>query len=253
MTSGEFTDICQNIARLSDPDRFFCAMFLSEPARRGAFVLIAFNHEITRALAPAVSSEVAGPLAGYIRLQWWRDIIGGARFTHEVASPLSELLDGGQVSGRTLQGVLDAREAELSGLSDDEAWLRSMRCGPGGLQRAMGELCGVTDEATLAGLEAAGAAYGTGSLLRHLPAVLRSGRRALPERFSSGEATPEAASWLREQGKAFLRDATAAHGPAALPRVLARRDLKRKPVTGEAARGLGDRLALGFAGLRSRF
>lgn len=250
------------LAQESDPDRFFCAMFLPEPARAAAFTLIAFNNEISRALAPAVSSEIAGSLAGYVRLQWWRDIVAGSRFPHEVATPLGLILDEGLVSQATLLRMIDAREAELAGLLDDAAWTESLLNGAGALQRAFGEIAGIDDLKLLEGLQICGAAYGTGSLLRHLPAILRSGRHPLPAYFAVAEdekteVSGDLVAWLQARGEAFLLEAEAIVPPdkhlLALPMFLARRDLKRPPCEiGYGNRGTRDRLSIALTGLRAK-
>ena len=114
-----------------------------------------------------------------------------------------------------------------------------------------------------------GAAYGSGALRRHLPAVLAAGRCPLPDemleqagvagdRIMQDQAALTALrEALRREGEAFLREAD---GPplrgagrvALLPLVLARRDLRqaagRLPAT-PRGRGLGDRLAVLAAAL----
>lgn len=62
---------------------------------------------------------------------------------------------------------------------------------------------------------------------------------------------------LAEEGRALLRQGMTAPVPrgaiaAALPAVLARRDLARWPRLAPAQRGIGDRLAVTVAGLRGR-
>jgi 15-cis-phytoene synthase len=287
------------IARRFDPDRFFCALFLPRAVRDDAFTVIAFNHESVRALAGLHSRSVAGPLAGLIRLQWWREIVEGAPHPHEVAGPLRALIGAGRVRRDTLLGILDAREAELEGLADWAAWRAAMRGGAGGVQVAIAQIADTRGADTrgagqddpepmrpdqMRAVEALGAAYGVGGLLRHLDAVLAGGRCPLPEsalhEFGlSGDAIRDGAGLqgadpaalaalrarLREEGLAFLAQAGAgagveagrvrlprAVGAAALPGVLARRDLRRGD-GGGADRGLGDRLAVMAAMALGRF
>jgi phytoene synthase len=62
---------------------------------------------------------------------------------------------------------------------------------------------------------------------------------------------------LAEEGRALLRQGADVPVPrgaiaAALPAVLARRDLARWPSLAPARRGIGDRLAVTIAGLRKR-
>lgn len=256
------------IARRADPDRFLCALFLPAAARAAAFTLIAFNHETVRALGGMQSRAVAGPMAGLIRLQWWREIVEGAGHPHEIAGPLRALIADGRVRAETLLGILEAREAELDGLADWPAWRAAMRDGAGGVQVAIAQAAGVTDPAMMRVIEWMGAAYGAGGLARHLDGVLASGRCPVPDcaladAGLSGDAIrdgatlpPDALAAVRaalcREGTEFLAGAGRMRLPravraAALPGVLARRDLARGAGgagPGPAPRGLGDRLAV---------
>ncbi|RBM09316.1 phytoene/squalene synthase family protein [Novacetimonas cocois] len=279
--AGQSTDglsECGAIARRFDPDRFLCALFVPAPAREAAMTLIAFNHECVRALSTPASWAVAGPIAGMIRLQWWRDVIdGGDPQRHPVAIALVELLSRGRVDADTARGIVDARECELDGLPDWDAWRANMRLGAGGVQRAMAEAIGCDDAACRAAVADMGAVYGAGALARHLALVLRSGRCPLPDTAleavsltrdgaREGHATPrqlaELHDALRTEGEAFYAQAMQAAPrlsravlPAALPAVLGRRDLRagvaRDP-DAVAARGIGDRLAVMAAVARGR-
>ncbi|HEY8613226.1 MAG TPA: squalene/phytoene synthase family protein, partial [Roseomonas sp.] len=114
-----------------------------------------------------------------------------------------------------------------------------------------------------------GAAYGLAGTLRSLPVLLVAGREALPrEILSKGSSPSEAADQLRslaasglealEPARHALRGLPRRAVAAALPAVLARRDLARLSSPGwrwdtpPGPRGLGDRMAVTWAGLRSR-
>ena len=74
-----------------------CALFAPADRRETLFLLYAFNHELARA------REVASqPTLALIRLQWWREVIEGARRRHEVAAPLGEALDAGRLDAADL-------------------------------------------------------------------------------------------------------------------------------------------------------
>ncbi|NNE79665.1 MAG: squalene/phytoene synthase family protein [Silicimonas sp.] len=86
---------CADIVAKGDPDRFMAAMAAPVAARSVLFPLYAFNVEVAR--APWVASE---PMIGEMRLQWWRDVLeeiseGKNVRRHEVATPLSNVLDKG--------------------------------------------------------------------------------------------------------------------------------------------------------------
>ncbi|KXV61358.1 phytoene synthase [Acetobacter senegalensis] len=234
--------------RKVDPDRALCARFLPDAVRRDVFGLIAFHDELVRALAPARSAAVAGPMAGFIKLQWWREVLEGTRAPdHELAPLMVSAIRKGTFQQATLLRVLEAREAELSPEPDEATWRTMMRNGAGALQRAVGEALGLQDEALLVRLEAVGAAYGAGAMVRHWPKLQQSGRYLFP----GGEAA------LQQAGRAFLAEADVKSLPrkgrlAALPAVLAARDLACNSEQAGQPRGIGDRLAVMMAALKAR-
>nr|WP_242011269.1 squalene/phytoene synthase family protein [Acetobacter fallax] len=261
---------------MRDPDRHFCAMFLPPKVRACAFVLIAFNYELSRATVLPVSGSLTGPMAGLIRLQWWRDVIAeparGIQARHDVAVAVAGLLRQERVAAEALLSLVDARETELYRVPDQAAWRQMMLGGSGMVQRMVAGLLGEADEAVLATVARSGAAFAVGALLRHLPGVLRSGRMPLPvevlravglesdaepgDLFGPGRLE-SVSSWLRQEGLALLPGRLESQSRtsrlAMLPGVLAARDLRRgTAVAGEVSRGIGDRLAVAIAGLRRR-
>ncbi|WP_244177022.1 squalene/phytoene synthase family protein [Acetobacter pomorum] len=239
----------QNAMR-ADPDRALCLWFLPSSVRDAAYVLLAFHNELIRALAPARSATVAGPMAGYIRLQWWRDVLEGQRKPeHVLAPPLMALVDSGKVRRETCLSMIAAREMELEAQQTEqsvERWTLMMREGAGAFQRAIAELLGVCDSDTLQRVENAGAAYGAGAMLRHWPLLLGNGRFLFP-------GTPEQ---LRQTGEMFMQECHfkslgALGRKAALPVVLAKRDVARGPEQAGLPRGIGDRLAVCVAGVQA--
>ncbi|GAN69231.1 phytoene/squalene synthase [Acetobacter orleanensis JCM 7639] len=235
------------LVRQADPDRALCAGFLPATVRPDVMALLAFHAELTRALAPARSAAIAGPIAGLIRLQWWREVLEGTRAPdHALAPAVLSALERGVFRKETLLRVLSAREAELSPSPDVSVWRQMMLDGAGSLQRAVGEALGVRDDAVLARLEACGAAYGAGAMARHWPRLHESGRYLFP-----GEE-----DGLRREGEAFLQACDVRSLPsrcalAALPAVLAGRDLARSSAQAGQPRGLTDRLAVIRAGWKA--
>ena len=62
------------------------------------------------------------PLA-LIRLQWWREVVEGARRRHEVAEPLAGAIEAGELGRPELLALIDAREIEAEPTIDTlEAW-----------------------------------------------------------------------------------------------------------------------------------
>ncbi len=78
---------CENLLRDRDRLRWLACLFAPARARRHLHALLAFNHEIGR-----VRAIVSEPSLGEIRLQWWREAIGGERPGEARANPLSAAL-----------------------------------------------------------------------------------------------------------------------------------------------------------------
>ena len=262
--SAELSPLAQMVRR-HDPDRFFCTLF-APPARREAlFTLYAFNHELAR--AREVASE---PMLALIRLQWWREVVEGTRKRHEVAGPLSDAIAQGLLLPEDLLAMLDGREREAdASIPDLPAWRDYVGATSGMLAVAAGRLLG-GQGAVLERLRALGTAYGMAGQLRSVGVLARAGRCQLPEDALAAQGltvhdvvahrAPDklllVLRGLASEGVAALRAGGGAlPAPlraAALPSVLARRDLQRigAPIT---PRGLGDRLAILAAATLRRF
>lgn len=78
---------CERVVRGGDPDRFFSALFAPAAARRGLFALYAFNLEVAR-----VREHIREPMAGEIRLQWWREALQGSGRGEVSANPVAAAL-----------------------------------------------------------------------------------------------------------------------------------------------------------------
>ncbi len=252
------------LVRRHDPDRFLCTLFAPADRRETLFLLYAFNHELAR--AREVTSQ---PTLALIRLQWWREVIEGARRRHDVAGPLGAALDAGRLDAANLAAMIEGREAEAEAtIPTLAAWERYVDAIAGGVAVAAGRALGA-EEPRLQRLRALGTVYGIAGLLRSVPVLARQGRCLLPEEVlvahgltvHEAVADPRSARLmpaleaLTERARRLLR-AAAQPLPrsvmaAALPAVLARRDLAR---FGQPAkpRGLGDRLAVVMAGLTGR-
>ena len=247
------------LVRRADPDRFLTALFAPADRREGLFTLYAFNHEAARAREAARE-----PMMALIRLQWWREVVEGTHKQHEVATPLSALLEAGAVDRAHLLSMLDAREVtEIASLA---AWRDWLLAGPGALARAAGQVLGVDDP----GLGAAGAAYGAAGVLRSIVPHARGGLCLLPADLLAAQglvaeaviANPQAATLqpvlqaLMQEGRSWLpgRYRPGRGLAAALPAVFARRDLRQPParLVQAAPRGLADRLAVTVAAMTGR-
>ncbi len=258
-------------ARAHDPDRFLCALFAPAERREAIFTLIAFNHELARAREAA-----SNPMAALIRLQWWRDAVEEARAgrpprRHEVAGPLYAAVTAGALDADGLLALIEAREIETEedGIATEDAFVAWLRGTAGGWSAEAGRVLGADAEACEV-LRALGAAYGLAGALRSVAAHAAQGRCLLPrDRLAAAAldaatvmAAPAAEpllALLREMAAEGLealagarRDVPKGAIAAALPAVLARRDLTRLARGRTVARGFGDRTATALAGLSGR-
>lgn len=245
--------------RQHDFDRYFTALFAPAEKRDALFALYAFNHELAR--AREVASE---PHLALVRLHWWREAVKGAAKRHPVADAIAQALAADDLLATDLLtdllGMIDSREAEsgheIATIADWQAYLLGTA---GGLAVAAGRLLGMGEPEALRPL---GAAYGAAGVLRAVPALARRGRCLLPADVLAGHglcpeavvsgADPSAAiRALVKVGRAFLCPITLPRAAiaAALPAVLARRDLARLPAP-LVPRALGDKLAVTWAALR---
>jgi phytoene synthase len=256
-------DVIAALVRRHDPDRFLTALFAAPDRRDALLTLYAFNHELARA------REVASqPPLALIRLQWWREVVEGERKRHEVATPLSDAISAGTLQPADLLPLIEARETEVYGDFETIAeWRTWVLAGAGGLAVAAAAVLGAPDPETARPF---GAAYGVAGLLRAsgvlasrgtclLPHDVLGRHGASPEAFIQDPGSAPARAALLDvvrEGQALLAEARRIAFPrravaAMLPAVLARRDLARWPDVA-IPRGMGDRLAVTFAGLTGR-
>jgi phytoene synthase len=263
VTTRHMNDAIAALVRRHDPDRFLTALFAPPERRDALLTLYAFNHELAR--AREVASE---PPLALIRLQWWREVVEGETKRHEVATPLSEAIAAGALLAVHLLPIIEAREAEayadFETLEDWRAWLLA---GAGGLAVAAASALGAPEPEALRPF---GAAYGVAGLARAtgvlaargiclLPRDLLAKHELSPEAFIDDPGSAPARAVLDDvvqEGRTLL--AAAGKNPvpreavaAALPAVLARRDLARWPAVAMPRR-LGDRLAVTFAAMAGR-
>jgi len=250
------------LLRRRDPDRFFTALFAPPDRREALFALYAFDGELAR--ARAVTQD---PTIALIRLAWWREVVEGAARAHEVATPLAAALAAGQLDRADLLAVIDAREIEAEGdIPTLAAWRAWLLGGAGGIAVAAGRLLDAPQPEALRPL---GAACGVAALLRGVAATAHQGRSLLPADIQAAHQlsledlaqippgpalrhvrhrlATEAWTWLATGRQTPLPRSAIA---AALPAVLARRDLRRDQAA--QPRGLGDRLAVMGAAARGR-
>jgi phytoene synthase len=101
-----------DVVRRVDLDRYLSSLFAPAALRRELNVLYAFNHEVAK-----TAEIVSQPIAGQIRLQWWRDRIAelyrGVAVEHPVVEGLSGIISARNLPRAHFDELIDAREHDL--------------------------------------------------------------------------------------------------------------------------------------------
>lgn len=163
--------------RRQDGERFVTTLFADPAARADLWLLYAFNAELAQ-----VRTQVRQPLAGLIRLQWWREVVEGGRrqetVGHPLAAALQDLIVRRELPTAPLQAMVEARERDLEPVAFDDVpqWLAYGRDGAG----ALTHLACVVLGAECPAASAAGTAWALTALLRSVPIHLGQGWLTLP-------------------------------------------------------------------------
>jgi phytoene synthase len=229
---------CEQLVRTADKDRFLASLFAPAQRRGALFALYAFNVEVAR-----VAEVVRDPMAGEIRLQWWRDALERPAAGEAAANPVASALLASVVRYRLpIKPLMDLVEARAFDLYRDpmptmaalEAYAH--RTSSPLIDMAARILEARRDDMT-AIVHHAGLAYALTALLRAFPLHASRGRlyvpleilarhEARPEDVLAGRATPALTAALAEmrriaqQSFEGYRTAAAAIPPAAAPAFL---------------------------------
>ena len=155
--------------RVQDPDRFLSTLFAPADIRDALFALYAFDHEIAK-----VRRVVREPMAGLIRLQWWRDALDGIDsgdvLAHPVVEGLGHAISGHGLDRAVLWAAIEARERELEEAPPEEliAFEQHLVATNGGIVRAAVLLLGGDDPQVLAAADRLGMSLGLLEKLRWL-------------------------------------------------------------------------------------
>lgn len=201
---------CRRIVAAGAKPRYWAALYAPAERRAGLYALYAFDHEIAH-----VRHRVREPVAGEIRLQWWRDVLAGTRdeeaAAHPVAAALSATIRRHALNVERLLGLIDAHGFALYGepvatVADFERFAGDT----GGAILLLGaRLLGVDDEAASGICREAALAQAHAGALERLAQETARGRVVLPldvlGRYGadaatvlSGEATFELRAGLAE-------------------------------------------------------
>lgn len=110
-SSDDLSPLAADLRR-HDPDRYLSTLFAPVDRRKALFALYAFDHEIAK-----IKRVVREPMAGLIRLQWWRDAIEAMPGDHIVGHPviegLHEAIEQHVLDRDFLLTAIEAREADV--------------------------------------------------------------------------------------------------------------------------------------------
>ncbi|HYA72688.1 MAG TPA: squalene/phytoene synthase family protein [Roseiarcus sp.] len=173
---------CAALARDRARDFWLGALFAPEGARPHLHALAAFEAEIAR-----VRAAVREPLAGEMRLAWWREALAGARdaevSSHPVAAALIDTKAKFALPAQAFEDLLQARIFDLYDdpmptLADLEAYCRQTASALFALAAlVLGE---GRDLGAAEASEAAGLAVGLTQALRTFPQASARGQVYLP-------------------------------------------------------------------------
>jgi phytoene synthase len=160
---------CESLVRRQDYDRYIAALFAPEAVRPDLFALYAFNYEIAK-----IAETVKNPVAGQIRLQWWRErideIYAGAPGRTELLTALGSAVARHRLDRSLIDDLIDAREFDLdrapfADLPQLEAYADATS---GNLMRLAARVLGAGETLDENAGEA-GIAYSVTGLMRALP------------------------------------------------------------------------------------
>lgn len=172
---------CEALVRASDKDRYLTALFLPSAARAPALAIFAFNLEIS-----VIRERARDPLAGEVRLQWWRDALAdraaGGSTGNPVASALVATIERHELPVAVFERLIEAREFDLydDPMPSTAAFDAYLRLTSSSLFELVGEMIGGEGPAFASAAAHAGIAYGITGLLRALPLHASRGQIYLP-------------------------------------------------------------------------
>jgi phytoene synthase len=111
-------EYCRRLVAETNKERYWASLYAPADRRDALYTLYAFDHEISR-----VAAVVREPLAGEIRLQWWRDVVDGRRDEEALANPVAaallDVVSRCHVPAARLVAAIDAHADALHEASSD--------------------------------------------------------------------------------------------------------------------------------------
>jgi len=227
MERDEAYQFCFEAVKRGDKEHFVAGLFAAEERRKHLYALYAFHLDLQR-----ICRVVTDPFPGEIRLQWWRDAIGGVCHGKVEAFPVAaaflDTVEACDLPKDALLGMIEAHSLDLyhepvptivdleCAVCDIEAGLIQLAA------RILGGRCrDEVDEVA----EHAGIALGLTNMMRALPSNAACKQPCLPDdliernqldcqTMFAGKTTPELRAALAE-----LRGRVRAHLDKARARI----------------------------------
>ena len=175
--------ICAALVQKHDPDRHVAALFAPADRRPHLHALQAFSLEIA-----GIRAAAKEPMPGEIRLQWWREVLGGERAGegegHPVGLAVRDTIAKNRLPLQPFVDLIDARSFDLYDDPPPDWTALEGYCGEtssalfrlASIILAKGEEPGGAETAGHAGV-----AYAIAGLLRALPWHARRGQVYIPQ------------------------------------------------------------------------
>lgn len=212
---------CEDLVRRFDEDRYLASIFAPASARPHLFAIYAWNFEVAK-----TAEIVSQPVAGQMRLQFWRDAIkeiySGSVRDHPVARALAEAIRGHQLPRPLFDELIDAREADLepAPFADMDALEAYADATSGNVMRLAADV--LSGDATPDDVARhAGVAYALIGLVRSRSFHEVRGHAVLPPGVSEGQVAQHALDLMKNMPR-VARGYLPAFLPAALVRTYAR-------------------------------
>ncbi len=164
MTEDEWRDIEETVAA-HDPDRHVATFFAPARTRRHLMALYAFDREIAH-----IGEAVREPMAGHVRLAWWREQVGAIYGGGTPASPtsraLAETILAHALPRTLIDAAADARAHDLdeAPFADEAALEAHADAATGSIMRLAARVLGLSDRIDKAARHAAVACAYTGHI-----------------------------------------------------------------------------------------
>jgi len=202
---------CQQQVKVNDRDRFLAALFAAADGRPLLYALYAFDLETA-----GLAERLREPLAGELRLQWWREVIEGGRTEEAAGNPIARGLLAAMaqapLSRDTLFCLLDARGFDLYGdpIASAAQFEAHAKASSGSVLELAARILGADDNPVLnAAVTSASSAIAYADAVVRFAAEASRGRLSLPLEIlarhgataadaTGGRATPAIVAALAE-------------------------------------------------------